>query len=93
MDVMKLFDNYKQEVPPLAAEKIDAMIEQALAYPQINRPANQNAPWLRKALAVAAALALVVGMSLQLSPTTSSGSDAYDEISDLLILETLSDLS
>ena len=96
MDITKLFDN-QTNITPLENARIEAMIDQALAYPQIQKPANQNGTWIKRALAVAAAIALVVTVSLQFSPIQTApaetASDAFDEVSDLMLLETLNDLS
>lgn len=101
MDVTKLFEISNDKLEPLDTAKLDAMIENAVAYPQIRVPANQNNTWIRRAVAVAAAIVIAVTVSLQFMPATvieptagiSSNSDVYDEMSDLLILETLNDLS
>lgn len=96
MDVTKLFEGDKVE--PLSDTRLDAMIEKAVAYPQTSVPANENTQWFKRALAVAAVVVIAVTISLQYMPTMTSGvvvdnnSDAYDEISDLIILETLNDL-
>lgn len=96
MDVTKLFED-KTHIEPMEQLRIETMIDQALAYPQIQKPANQNGTWIKRALAVAAAIALVVTISLQFSPlqpvATEVSSDAFEEITDLMMLETLSDLS
>lgn len=97
MDVTKLFEGDKVE--PLSDARLDAMIDKAVTYPQISIPANENTQWFKRALAVAAAVVIAVTISLQYMPnmtsgvSTASSNDAYDEISDLLILETLNDLS
>ena len=101
MDVTKLFEVSDDKLEPLALSKLDAMIEQAIAHPQIKRAANENQPWIRRAMAVAAAIIIAVTVSFQFMPDTltgtntsiSSGGDAFDEVSDLLILETMNDLS
>lgn len=96
MDATKLFDNQKN-IEPMDDLRIEAMIDQALAYPQIQKPANRNGVWIKRALAVAAAIALVVTVSLQFSPIqpvpTESSSDVFDEMTDLMLMETLNDLS
>lgn len=96
MDATKLFDNQKH-VEAMDSARIEAMIDQALAYPQLQKPANQNGTWIKRALAVAAAIALVVTVSLQFSPVqtipTEASSDAFDEVTDLMLMETLNDLS
>ena len=102
MDVTKLFELPPEKLAPLPDGRLDAMIEQALSLPQRpvsapHVPANQNNR-IRRALAIAAALALVVGVTFHFMPmtqtvtATQSTDDAYEEISDLLILETLNDL-
>lgn len=100
MDVTKLFEKFDDKIPALDLAKLDTMAENAMAYPQFGQPANQNVTWVRSVLAVAAALVMVVTLSLQLSPVSHVSQnndtisyDAYSEISDLLMLETLNDLS
>ena len=98
MDVTKLFEGDKIEA--LSDAKLDAMIESALAHPQIKVAANENQPWFKRALAVAAAVVIALTFSLQFMPGLTSGSstevtssDAYDEISDLIMFETMTDQS
>lgn len=95
MDVTKLFDT-KENIAPLESARLDAMIETALAHPQIPVAANENKPWSVRALAVAAAIVLALTISLQLLPKTISSaeaSEAYEEISDIVLYETMRDLS
>jgi len=98
MDVTKLFET-TGDTAPLETAKLDAMIEAALAHPQIRLPANQNKPWAARALAVAAAIVIAITVSLQFMPIPSmtgasaDAGDAFDEISDLVIYETMNDLS
>ncbi len=97
MDIMKLFENDKIE--PLENAKLDAMIEKAIAHPQLKIPANENNRSFRRVLAVAAALVMAITFSLQYMPATmpdlasEDSSEIYDEISDLIIFETMNDLS
>ncbi len=97
MDVTKLFDGNKIE--PIDSAKLDFMIEHALAHPQIKIPANENNRSFRRALAIAAALVMALTFSLQYMPATmpdlasDDSGEIYDEISDLIILETMNDLS
>lgn len=105
MDVTKLFDNKNDNIEPIELAKLDAMIEHAMSYPQIQAPANQNTIWTRRAVAVAAAIILAVTVSFQFMPapldnqighdiaSASSTDDILGEISDLIILETMNDLS
>ena len=104
MDVTKLFDSKNDNVEPLELAKLDSMIEHAMSYPQIQVPANQNSIWTRKAIAVAAAVIIAVTVSFQFMTvpdqpagqevaSTTNADDVYGEISDLLMLETMSDLS
>ena len=105
MDVTKLFETSDNNIEPLELAKLDQMIERAVAYPQLQVPANQNPVWVRKAIAVAAAIVIAVTVSFQFMPMPSTGiqqeikqetlsdSDAYSDVSDLLILETVNDLS
>lgn len=100
MDVTKLFEISSDKLEPLSSTRLDAMIETALTQPQsqpsLKVPANQNSHFIKRALAVAAALAIVITVSLQLAPqvsiSTAIDNDAYDEISEMLIIETLNDL-
>lgn len=97
MDVTKLFDGDKIE--PMESAKLDSMIETALAHPQLKIPANENKRSFRRALAIAAALVMAITFSLQYMPATmpdlasEDSGEIYDEISDLIILETMNDLS
>ena len=104
MDVTKLFDNKNDNIEPLELAKLDAMIEHAMLHPQIQVPANQNFIWTRKAMAVAAAVIIAVTVSFQFMPvadqstgheiaSSANADDVYGEVSDLLMLETMSDLS
>lgn len=103
MDVTKLFDIPEDDIEPLAAARLNAMIEKAVAQPQAKFAANENSNWARRALSVVAALVIAVTVSLSLMPastfttststTVSGGDDAYDEMSELMVLETLNDLS
>jgi len=110
MDVTKLFEisfEPSDRIEPLPTAKLDAMIERASAYPQLQVPANQNPAWIRRAMAVAAAIVIAVTVSLQFMPapfqemnptaeTTTAAinnGDVYGDVSDLLMLETLNDLS
>ncbi|PZP56703.1 MAG: hypothetical protein DI586_02735 [Micavibrio aeruginosavorus] len=97
MDITKLFENDKIE--KLDNEKLEFMIEAALAHPQIRVPANENNRRFRHALAIAAALVMAITFSLQYMPNTmpdlasDDNNEIYNEISDLIILETMNDLS
>ena len=97
MDVTKLFEGDKVEA--LSEYKLNIMIEQALAQPQIRVAANENNTRYKRVLAIVATVILALTVSLQFMPDTipktapDISSDAYDEISDLIILETLNDLS
>ncbi len=103
MDITKLFDIPEDDIEPLAAAKLNAMIEKAVAQPQARIAANENSNRFRRAISVAAALVIAVTVSLSLMPTMTiapnsatseaSNGDVYDEFSDLLVLETLNDLS
>jgi hypothetical protein len=98
MDVTKLFELPQDKMTPLAADRLDAMIDNALATPQIvhtaRTPSNQNEKQWRKLIAVAAIFMFVIAASLQLSnvapmtTTANIASDPYDEVSDLLMMET-----
>lgn len=95
MDVTKLFEP-TDNIAPLESSKLDMMIENALTHPQLRVAANENKPWAARALAIAAAIVLAITVSLNLMPMTTGSydaSDAYDEISDLVLYETLYDLS
>ena len=108
MDVTKLFDIPEEKMMPMDTMRLDAMIDTALATPQHKRAGriaiNQNRREWRKFTALAAVFAIVIALSTQLyvsdygtSPVGVSASsvsaDPYDDVSDLLIMETLNDLS
>ena len=95
MDVTKLFES-SEYIPPLESAKLETMIDIAISQPQIKKPANENKPWFTRAVAVAAAIIIALTVSLNLmpvQPATQDVSDAYEEITDLVIYETLNDLS
>ena len=98
MDIDKIF-NQEQPVPELSPDRLEAMMDTALAYPQLKKPANQNMPFIRKALATAAVVMLMIAAGIELYPTSynspaaTASEDAYGEVTDLMLYETLNSLS
>lgn len=98
MDIKRLLES-GAEIPELPASKIEQMVNDAVAYPQLQKAANENNPWLRQILASAAAVLILVAAGVHFMPPVAapqgseSAEEAYEDMTDLMLYETLRDLS
>lgn len=84
---------FSTDVPSLPASRLDQMIEFALSHPQHAAAKTRKAPawkfWF--AFPVAACLLLALG-ALYLQPAPVQSGDAYSDVTELAILETMDNL-